>query len=126
MALKTKLAIGLGAAAVLGLAFGTYEQLAASSKYDQFNGATAPAPNPTGKCDADGRVIPAKGGAECASLLSDGDAASLRAKIGFAVGGALAVSSVVLYVLERREQHESTAFIGCTPTGSGAICAAHF
>lgn len=126
MALKTKLAIGLGAAGILGLAFGTYEQLAASSKYDQFNGATAPAPNPTGKCDADARVIPSKGGPQCASLLTDGDAASLRAKIGFAVGGALAASSVVLYVLGRREQHESVSFIGCTPSGSGAICAAHF
>jgi len=126
MALKTKLAIGLGAAGVLGLAFGTYEQLAASSKYDQFNNAMAPLPNPTGKCDADSRVIPARGGAQCASLLRDGDSASLRAKIGFAIGGALAVSSVVLYVLDRREQHESTAFLGCAPSGSGAMCAAHF
>jgi hypothetical protein len=126
LALKTKLAIGLGAAGVLGLAFGTYEQLSASSKYDQFNNAAAPAPNPTGKCDADSRVIPSRGGTQCASLLSDGDAASLRAKIGFAVGGALAASSLVLYVLGRREQHESVSFIGCTPSGSGAICGAHF
>jgi len=126
LGLKARLAIGLGAAGIVSLAFGTLEQFSASSKYDQFNNAAAPAPNPTGRCDADPRVLPAKGGAQCASLLSDGDAASLRAKIGFAVGGALAASSIVMYVLWRREQHESVAFIGCSPTGPGAICAARF
>jgi len=121
---KTKLSIGLGAAAIVGLAFGAYEQLAASSKYDQFNSMMAP--NPYLKCDADSRVI-AHGGPGCATLLSDGDSASLRAKIGLAVGGALAASSVLVFVLSRREHQETTtSFVGCSPTGSGALCAIRF
>ena len=124
LSFKTKISIVLGAAAVVGLAFGTYEQLAASSKYDQFNSLMAP--NPYLKCDGDSRVI-AHGGQGCASLLNDGDSASLRAKIGFAVGGALAASSVVVFVLSRREHHETaTSFLGCSPTTSGALCAIGF
>lgn len=124
MSWKAKLAIGLGAAAVLGLGFGVYEQLAASSKYDQFNSYVAP--NTLMKCDADSRVA-GHGGGNCASLLSDGDSASLAAKIGFAVGGALAVSSITLFILSRGEHHEtSAAFAGCSPTGNGALCAVTF
>jgi len=53
---KMKAAIGLGGVGVLALAFGAYEQLAASSKYKEFND-TSTAPNWTHKCDADPRVV---------------------------------------------------------------------
>ena len=126
---KLKASIGLGAAAVAGLAFGVYEQLAANGKYNDFNSYLAPSPaNPLGKCDADARVTPAHGGGNCASLLSDGDSASLRAKIGFIAGGVLAASSVTLFILARRETAEgpATASLGCLPNGRGVACAFTF
>jgi|GEM_PF-1869993 len=128
MSTKLKASIGLGAAAVLGLAFGIYEQMAASGKYGDFNSYVAPPPNPLGKCDADARVSPAHGGGDCASLLSAGDSASLRAKIGFIAGGVLAASSVTLFILARRETAEptATASLGCLPTGPGVACAFTF
>jgi hypothetical protein len=119
-----KAAIGLGAAAVVGLAFGVYEQLAASGKYSDFNSYAAP--NPVGKCDADKRLAPSYGGGNCGSLLSDGDSASLRAKIGLIAGGVLAASSVTLFILARREaaaESTTTASLGCLPTGPGVACA---
>ena len=124
---KLKAAIGLGAAGVLALGFGGYEQLAASSKYKEFND-TSNAQNWTGKCDADPRVVPKFGGGVCPGLLSDGDGASLRAKIGFVAGGVLAASSVVLVVLSRRGHQEgaSTAKASCVPSGAGVACAATF
>lgn len=126
MPTKLKASIGLGAVAVLGLAFGVYEQLAASSKYGEFNSYVAP--NPLGKCDADPRVAPGHGGGNCASLLSDGDSASLRAKIGLIAGGVLAASSVTLFILARRDAAEptATASVGCLPTGPGVACAFTF
>ena len=127
MPVKLKASIGLGAAAVVGLAFGVYEQLAANGKYSDFNSYTT-APNPVGKCDADKRLAPQYGGGNCASLLSAGDSASLRAKIGLIAGGVLAASSVTLFILARREAAEptATASLGCLPTGPGVACAFAF
>jgi len=124
---KMKAAIGLGGVGVLALAFGAYEQLAASSKYKEFND-TSTAPNWTHKCDADPRVVPAYGGGACPGLLSDGDSASLLAKVGFIAGGVLAASSVVLVVLSRRDHRDgaTTASAGCLPSGTGVTCAAAF
>jgi len=92
--------------------------------------------NVVGKCDADARVIPPNGGPECAALLSDGDSASLQAKIGFAVGGVFAATSVVLFVLTSRDRKaeaataaaetKTAAFLGCAPTGPGVTCALRF
>jgi len=124
---KMKAALGLGAVGVLALGFGAYEQLAASSKYKQFND-TSTAPNWTGKCDSDPRVAPPYGGGVCPGLLSAGDSASLRAKVGFIAGGVLAASSVVLVVLSRRDHRDgaTTASAGCLPSGTGVTCAATF
>jgi len=124
---KLKAAIGLGAVGVLALGFGGYEQLAASSKYKEFN-ETSTATNWTHKCDADPRVVPQFGGGVCPGLLSDGDGASLRAKIGFIAGGVLAASSVVLVVLSRRDHRDgaTTASASCVPSGTGVTCAAAF
>jgi hypothetical protein len=125
LGLKKKVAIGLGVAGVLGLAFGTYQQSVASGKYQDFNSYVAP--NTLMKCDADSRVV-AHGGGMCPTLLTDGDSASLRAKIGFVAGGVLAASSVVLFVLSRREHQEpaSLSLATCSPTGPGALCAFTF
>jgi hypothetical protein len=129
MPTKLKASIGLGAGALVALAFGAYEQLAASGKYGDFNSYDVPsAANPMGKCDADSRVTPAHGGSACASLLSDGDSASLRAKIGFIAGGVLAASSVTLFILARRETAvpPPTAALACLPNGPGVACAFTF
>jgi PEGA domain-containing protein len=125
---KNKAAIGLGVAAILGLGFGAQQQLAASAKYGDFNRDMVPsAMNPSGKCDADARVL-AHGGGDCSSLLSSGDSASLRAKIGFIAGGALAASSIGLFLLARRDHSggATTASAGCLPAGEGVACAFAF
>ena len=124
---KKKAALGTGIASLGALTFGVIEQLAASSKYGQFNDYTM-APNPLGKCDKDPRVTPPKGGGDCASLLSAGDSASVLAKVGLIAGGLLAAGSVTLFVLSRKDATESseTAFAGCVPTGPGVNCALRF
>ena len=125
MGWKKKAASGLGVAGVLGLAFGGYEQAAASAKYKDFNSYVAP--NGLMKCDADGRVL-MHGGGSCSSLLSDGDSASTRAKVGFIAGGVLAAGSIALFVLSRGEPHQPAAvsLANCVPTGGGAACAFTF
>jgi len=125
--LERKLAWAAGAAAVGFLALGVLEQLSASSSFQKFNDAT---PAPLGRCDADDRVL-AHGGGDCSQLLDSGRSAAHLALVGFVGAGALAATSVVLFVLDRRAQSASarTAALACVPSlapQAGAVCAVRF
>jgi tetratricopeptide (TPR) repeat protein len=125
--LERKLAWAAGAVGVGFLALGVLEQLSASSNFQKFNDAT---PAPLGRCDADDRVLD-HGGAGCSQLLDSGHSASHLALLGFVGAGALAATSVVLFVLDRRDQNASatTAALACAPSlppQGGAVCAVRF
>lgn len=126
--LKRKLAWVSGAAAVGFLALGALEQRSASSSFQQFNDAT---PSPLGRCDADDRVLQ-HGGEGCSELLSSGRSAARWALVGFVGAGALAATSVALFVLDRRDRDPNTrtTALACAPSlppqGGGAVCALRF
>jgi hypothetical protein len=122
---RLRAAVGVGGLAVAALAFGAISRLGANSKYEEFNNAMPM--NELHKCDADGRVKQF-GGAECASLLADGDAAASRALVGFIAGGVLAAGAVTLFVLSNRSPEAQSHALACAPNvgTSGVTCAFRF
>jgi hypothetical protein len=111
--------IAVGGLAVVALGFGTVEWVVKEQKYQQFNDDPS--------CD---KALTDAGGASCASRLKDGDSAKSLGYLGFGVGGALAVGSAVLLILDHRAQAPGRAesALACAPslTVPGASCSLRF
>ncbi|HEY8926136.1 MAG TPA: PEGA domain-containing protein [Polyangia bacterium] len=109
---------------VLALAFGGYEAVRWSSKASSFNSLKGP----------DGAALcntnePGSGGAACATLLDEGHTARALAITGLAVGAALAVTSIILFVndssADQRQAFSCAPALGVTGN-AGVVCAARF
>jgi tetratricopeptide (TPR) repeat protein len=113
---------GLGAA---GLVFGAFNQARAGSEYQAFN-AIADAPLTADQMCHKPAVM--AGGPRCAERLAAGDRARRLALVGFVAGGALAVTSVVLFYLSATAREPSRqASWSCGPSaGAGVGCGGRF
>jgi hypothetical protein len=111
----TMVATGIGAVAALG--FGITEAVLAGGKVDSFNGMAA--------CN---RYASDRGGPGCASLYDDGQQSRLLSYVGFGVAGALAVTSVVLFLTRPEPTAKRSAMAACTARvgGIGVSCAVAF
>jgi hypothetical protein len=118
---------GTAAGAAAGLVFGVVEAITAGNKRDAFNNHTGPDPNTPGgtikDCNTD--VLTAA----CRPLKEDFEQAKTMALVGFAVGGALAVGSAVLFWLSTTESAGgSQSAFACVPdpVTRGATCSLRF
>jgi len=110
--------------AVLALSFGGYEAARWSSKASAFNNVKGADGSPL--CNTNDS---AAGGGACATLLSEGHTARALAIGGLAVGAALAVTSIILFVNDSPADQRQA--LSCSPvmavTGTpGVVCAARF
>ncbi|HEX3694529.1 MAG TPA: PEGA domain-containing protein [Polyangia bacterium] len=105
-----KVGIGVAAAAVAVLGFGVAERLSANSTFDKFNNH-ADTGQGAGVCDKDPRVLPMNGGADCTSLLNDGNSAASKATVGLIAGGVLAAGAVALLAVTWKDRVEVTKTI---------------
>jgi hypothetical protein len=106
---------------LLALSFGAVETVRWTAKASDFNNMKDPAGNPI--CNTGGA---AAGGGSCATLLSEGHTARALAIGGVAVGAALGITSVVLFLRDSPgDPHQA---LSCTPTVGtpGVLCAARF
>ena len=100
------------AGALGGLAFGGYEAFAANRKLDEFNGHTGLVDGILAR-DCGTTALTA----DCRSLKQSYDRSLLLSVVGFAAGGALAVSSVVLFWVSKPEGPRATA-LRCVPNAA--------
>jgi hypothetical protein len=109
------------AGAALGIGFGAYEILQGNSKLNDYNtSSTCGVPN-------------VKDPPNCVSLHDDGKAAQKLSAVGFVIGGALAVTSTILFIVSSdagkpRSTKPEAVSLGCAPTvgGWGLVCATRF
>jgi hypothetical protein len=109
---------------LLALSFGGFEAARWSSKASAFNSMKGPDGAPL--CNTN---EPSSGGGTCATLLDEGHTARALAIGGLAVGAALAITSIILFVNDAPADQQQA--LSCAPamgvTGSaGVVCAAHF
>jgi tetratricopeptide (TPR) repeat protein len=102
-----------GAAVALG--FGVAEMLSANSKFRDFNNQP--------DC---GEVYQQRGGPQCSALFDDATSARQLSIVGFAVGGVLAATSVVLFVLTPDKPASDSVSLSCAPSLGGVSCAGRF
>jgi len=114
----------VGGGGLLALAFGGFEAVRWSSKASDFNNMKGP----------DGSLLcttkdASAGGAACAALLNDGHTARALAIGGLAVGAALGITSIILFMNDSPGDQRQA--LSCTPTLAltgtpGVVCAARF
>jgi len=109
---------------LLALSFGGFEAVRWYSKASDFNKMKGPDGTPI--CDAND---PTSGSKACATLLDEGHTARALAIGGLAVGAALAVTSIILFVNDSPADQRQA--LSCAPamavTGTpGVVCAARF
>jgi poly(3-hydroxyalkanoate) synthetase len=103
------------------------ETLVAQNKLDAFNNHTSPDPqDPTMRyADCTTKALTS----DCRSIHSAYDTAKTVAIVGYVAGGAMALTSAVLFVLssDHGKATSATAF-GCTPTPTkpGFTCGVRF
>jgi hypothetical protein len=109
------------AVAAAGLAVGIAGTIIATGKKNDFNNHTGPDPSDpsaaTPDCNLE-TLTPA-----CRSIRDSYENAKTFAIIGYVTGGALAVTSAVLFFLSRHREPDRTAF-ACVPDplSAGALC----
>lgn len=114
------------AGAVAGIGFGVFETTRAVVKQNAFENHTGPSPaNPT-LVVQDCAISTLN--AACKSISDAHDSAVKLAVVGYAVGGALAVGSVVLFVLSSQDDHPSDSALACVPDllNDGVACRLRF
>jgi PEGA domain len=106
---------------LLALSFGGVEAVRWASKASDFNNMKGPTGAPI--CDMS---VPMAGGSACATLLNDGHTARALAIGGFAVGAALGVTAIILFV--RDSPGEQRQALSCLPAVGtpGVVCATRF
>ena len=106
---------------LLALSFGGFEAVRWASKASDFNNMKGPGGTPI--CNMGD---PTAGGGACASLLSDGHTARDLAIAGFAVGAALGITSLILFIRDSPDDQRQA--LSCVPTvgTTGVVCAARF
>ena len=112
--------------AVAGIGLGVFETTRAVVKQNAFENHTGPSPaNPTVVVqDCATSTL----NAACKSISDAHDSAVKLAVVGYAVGGALAVGSVVLFVLSSQDDHPSDSAVACVPDllNDGVACRLRF
>jgi hypothetical protein len=110
---------GAGTLAIAGLAFGVGETVAATNRIHDFNNHSVPDPMDSTKriqdCNQETLTT------ECASIQSAYNRARTMAIIGYAAGGALAITSAVLFV--RSSSAESSEQVARRSSRPQAVCA---
>lgn len=106
---------------LLALGFGAFETVRWSSKASEFNEMKDAAGNPI--C---GTSAAAAGGDACGKVLNEGRTAQILAIGGLAVGAALGITSVILFL--REPSGDSQVALSCSPVWAtpGLVCAARF
>lgn len=106
---------------LLALSFGGVEAVRWYSKASDFNNLKGPGGNRI--CDPED---PTSGGSACATILNDGHTARALAIGGLAVGAALGVTAIILFV--RDSPGDQRQALSCAPSvgASGVMCAARF
>jgi hypothetical protein len=113
---------GVGAGAAVGLGVGIGLQLAARSKIDGFN---------NGCVESDGKGVAAPGSTprmDCGSVYDSWKTEKMVSIIGYAAGGALAVTSGVLFWMSSSGSHAgvASARLTCAPGPGGVACRGEF
>lgn len=93
---RFRIGVGLGALAVVALGYGVAEWQASNSHFNDFNSKLDGSGNK--KCDSDNRVF-LNGGADCQSLLNEGNSARRRETVGLIAGGVLAAGTAALLAM---------------------------
>jgi hypothetical protein len=118
-------AAAAGAAVGMGVGvFGTVEALLKQNEFENHTG-----PNPSSPMMLIQDCATAKLSVACKSISDAHDSAVKLAVVGYAVGGALAVGSVVLFVLSSEAEHPSTdSTVACLPDllNPGVSCRLRF
>jgi len=122
---------GAAIGSLAGLTLGVVETFVAQDKLNAFNNHSSPSPS-----DPSMRVVDCTTSQltpDCKTLRDSYDVAKTVAIVGYVVGGALAVTSVALFVLSPSRQSDdnrrpSTMSFGCAPmlATTGATCAIRF
>lgn len=104
---------GLGVAALTGIVFGVVETKVAIDKEHVFNDHTVPNPSdpahPIKDCNTSAEP------SDCAPLDHDYHSSVNLAIVGYAIGGALAIGSTVLFALSSGGEHPSASGLACAP-----------
>jgi len=115
-----------GGAALLALGTGVAFQLGSSGRFSKFDGgcvlvpgSNMPVPDP---------ARPGKTQTECASLYDSWKSGNRWALIGYISGGALAVTSAILFATSRSESPSSVAraHVTCRPVPAALVCGGAF
>jgi hypothetical protein len=104
---------GLGVAALAGVVFGVVETKLAIDKEHAFNDHTVPNPSdpahPIKDCNTSAEP------SDCVPLDRDYHSSLNLAIVGYAVGGALAIGSAVLFAVSSDGEHPSASALACAP-----------
>lgn len=112
------------AGAAGGLIFGTVETVMAAFKKNEFENHTGPNPNNSGMIVQD--CFGAKLTTACRPIADAHDQAVKLAVVGYAIGGALAMGSLVLFILSSGDDHVQETALACLPDPVNAAIACHF
>jgi hypothetical protein len=115
------------AGAAAGIGVGVFGTVKALLKQNEFENHTGPSPSSPTMLIQD--CATAKLSAGCKSISDAHDSAVKLAVVGYAIGGALAVGSVVLFVLSAEPEHPSTdSTVACLPDpfNAGVSCRLRF
>jgi hypothetical protein len=104
---------GLGIAALGGIVLGVVETKLAIDNEHAFNDHTVPNPSDPSHPIRDCNTLAEP--TACAPLDHDYQSSVRLAIIGYAIGGALAVGSTVLFALSSGGEHASAAALACAP-----------
>jgi hypothetical protein len=110
------------AVAVASIGVGVFETIVWNDKKNQFDSQTRLSldtpPKPVAACGVDD---PGRGSLPvCQTIYQELERAKTLAIVGYAVGGALAVGSVVLFAISRSPEGGAANSVACGPFGSSA------
>jgi hypothetical protein len=116
-----------GGAAVVALGAGVGFHLAASGKFSDFDRSCALQPG-TNQPVHDPAASPVLSDSQCSSLYNDWTSDKHWAIAGYVAGGALAVTSVILFATSRQEPSTAGrhAFLQCSPGPGTFFCQGTF
>jgi hypothetical protein len=101
--------------AAVAIGFGAVELLSSNSKFREFNSKT--------EC---GGNFKDRGGPACNALYEDAASARRLSIVGFTVGGVLAATSVVLFLLTPEQKAHESVSLACAPALGGISCGGRF
>jgi hypothetical protein len=118
----------LATGAAAGLGFGIFETLSWSKAKSEFENHTKIGAQPQRPAVHDcGTSVPGHGGPGCDALYESASHAKNLLILGYAVGGALAIGSAVLFIVSAPVEPETSRALACLPfAGLGASCRLSF